>query len=159
MKHTSPPELGYKWLPFSTGYLDKLQAMLETKQTGSEKGYDNIDIFTRVHEKYMYTPQPDEDLFSRFGPSGQGDCDDFALAYYDELMKQEGVFPEDLYIVVGKLPDGTGHAVTVRHQPLIPQYVCFDCMARRPYVLKYWPFQPLYAIQSDAQWIAGIEQK
>jgi predicted transglutaminase-like cysteine proteinase len=42
--------------------------------------------------------------------SGQGDCEDFAIAKY-LVLREAGIAAEDLRLVIGRIPDGQVHAV------------------------------------------------
>lgn len=151
-----------------TGYTDKLQDQLnevvflnavEPLHDGDKMKTVTIlkNVFKKAKSEFVYTDQPGEKFFSRPGPDGRGDCDDFALMCYDACVLC-GIYPGNLGVMVGKLDNGLGHAVTIYARDGVGQFF-FDCRAFKLLPFDHYPFRPLFMIQHDRTWIAGKKQK
>lgn len=72
------------------------------------------DVNDYVNNHISYTNEPaNADIWQtpyETEYTGKGDCEDYAV-YKHELLKQNGMNPKDLHILVGKTKQGEEHAV------------------------------------------------
>ncbi len=149
-----PPEFGnWVWVPMGSEYLRRLQSHLKYPKGRNFSAnflndFDKVEIADRiVRFQYEYSEDPAGDAWTPY-PNGKGDCEDFALLWHRHLVAL-GADEEDVFIVIFRLSDDTGHAITTYKN------YALDVMYSDVATIHGYKYQPLFAFNRYGSWVAG----